>query len=131
MSKKQDDFYFQNFIECAGYSCQAAHLLKEILSDFKPEDTRMRLDELHKIEHEADMKKHELSDRLTKAFITPIEREDIAALSEQIDDLTDNPHLYKQCKGHRAGSLKDAGAGDPVLRGGLRPHAGVRQLPPF
>ena len=89
MSKKQDDFYFQNFIECAGYSCQAAHLLKEILSDFKPEDTRMRLDELLKIEHEADMKKHELSDRLTKAFITPIEREDIAALSEQIDDLTD------------------------------------------
>lgn len=49
----------------------------------------MRLDELHKIEHEADVKKHELSDRLTKAFITPIEREDIAALSEQIDDLTD------------------------------------------
>ena len=89
MSKKQDDFYFQNFIECAGYSCQAAHLLKEILSDFRPEDTRLRLDELHKIKHEADMKKHELSDRLTKAFITPIEREDIAALSEQIDDLTD------------------------------------------
>ena len=89
MSKKQDDFYFQNFIECAGYSCQAAHLLKEILSDFKPEDTRLRLDELHNIEHEADVKKHELSDRLTKAFITPIEREDIAALSEQIDDLTD------------------------------------------
>lgn len=56
MSKKQDDFYFQNFIECAGYSCQAAHLLKEILSDFRPEDTRLRLDELHKIEHEADMK---------------------------------------------------------------------------
>lgn len=89
MSKKQDDFYFQNFIECAGYSCQAAHLLKEILSDFRPEDTRLRLDELNKIEHEADVKKHELSDRLTKAFITPIEREDIAALSEQIDDLTD------------------------------------------
>lgn len=89
MSKKQDDFYFQNFIECAGYSCQAAHLLKEILSDFRPEDTRLRLDELHKIEHEVDVKKHELSDRLTKAFITPIEREDIAALSEQIDDLTD------------------------------------------
>ena len=90
MSKKQDDFYFQNFIECAGYSCQAAHLLKEILSDFKPEDTRMRLDELHKIEHEADMKKHELSDRLTKAFITPIEREDIIELGQEIDNVTDS-----------------------------------------
>ena len=89
MSKKQDDFYFQNFIECAGYSCQAAHLLKEILSDFRPEDTRLRLDELHKIEHEADMKKHELSDRLTKAFITPIEREDIILLSQNIDEVTD------------------------------------------
>ena len=89
MSKKQDDFYFQNFIECAGYSCQAAHLLKEILSDFRPEDTRLRLDELHKIEHEADMKKHELSDRLTKAFITPIEREDILLLSQSIDEITD------------------------------------------
>lgn len=89
MSRKQDDFYFQNFITCAGYSCEAAHLLKEILSDFKPEDTRKRLDELHGIEHAADEKKHEMSDSLTKAFITPIEREDIAALSQQIDDLTD------------------------------------------
>ena len=29
MSKKQDAYYFQNFIACADYSCQAAHLLRE------------------------------------------------------------------------------------------------------
>ena len=89
MAKKQDDFYFQNFITCAEFSTQAAHLLKDILSDFRPEETKKRLDELHAIEHAADEKKHELNDKLVKAFITPIEREDIASLSQQIDNLTD------------------------------------------
>lgn len=89
MAKKQDDFYFQNFITCAEFSSQAAHLLKDILSDFRPEETKKRLDELHAIEHAADEKKHELNDKLVKAFITPIEREDIASLSQQIDNLTD------------------------------------------
>lgn len=89
MAKKRDDFYFQNFITCAEFSSQAAHLLKDILSDFRPEETKKRLDELHAIEHAADEKKHELNDKLVKAFITPIEREDIASLSQQIDNLTD------------------------------------------
>lgn len=89
MAKKQDDFYFQNFITCAEFSSQATHLLKDILSDFRPEETKKRLDELHAIEHAADEKKHELNDKLVKAFITPIEREDIASLSQQIDNLTD------------------------------------------
>ena len=89
MAKKQDDFYFQNFITCAEFSSQAAHLLNDILSDFRPEETKKRLDELHAIEHAADEKKHELNDKLVKAFITPIEREDIASLSQQIDNLTD------------------------------------------
>ena len=89
MAKKQDDFYFQNFITCAEFSSQAAHLLKDILSDFRPEETKKRLDELHAIEHDADKKKHEMMAVLVKAFITPIEREDIASLSQQIDNLTD------------------------------------------
>ena len=29
MSKKQDEFYFQSFIECAEASCKAAKLLKD------------------------------------------------------------------------------------------------------
>ena len=31
MSKKQDDYYFDNFMKCAEYSCKAAYLLKETL----------------------------------------------------------------------------------------------------
>ncbi len=89
MSKKQDSFYFENFIACAEYACQAADLLKKILADFKPEEMEQRLDEIHAIEHAADEKKHQMTDRLAKAFITPIEREDMVVLSNRIDDMTD------------------------------------------
>lgn len=35
------------------------------------------------------MKKHEMSEALAKAFVTPLEREDIALLSQNIDEVTD------------------------------------------
>lgn len=89
MANKQDSVYFDNFITCAEYSAQAAQLLKKILTDFKPEEMQDRLEEIHKIEHAADEKKHIVTDLVTKAFITPIEREDIVALSHHIDELTD------------------------------------------
>ena len=89
MSKKQDSYYYNNFISCAEYSCKAVHLLKEILTHFNPQEISRRLDEIHEIERMADDKKHELTDKLAKAFITPIEREDIVELSHHIDDVTD------------------------------------------
>ena len=68
MSKKQDDYYFDNFMKCAEYSCKAAYLLKEILTEFQPEEISKKMEEIHE---------------------TPIEREDIIALSHHIDDVTD------------------------------------------
>ena len=46
MSKKQDAYYFDNFASCAECACRAAHLLKEILKDFRPEEISDRLDEI-------------------------------------------------------------------------------------
>ena len=89
MAKKQDMFYFDNFCTCADFSCQAACLLDRTMREFNPAQIKEKLDEMHTVEHAADEKKHEMLHILAKAFITPIEREDIAALSEQIDDLTD------------------------------------------
>lgn len=89
MSKKQDAFYFQNFIDCADCACQAAHLLEKIMLDFDPNTVQSKLDEMHEIEHAADAKKHKLLDVLVKAFITPIERDDILRLSQNIDEMTD------------------------------------------
>ena len=89
MSKKQDSYYFQNFIACAGLSCQAAQLLKQAFGDFQPDKLTERMDQIHAVEHEADRKKHDLLNTLVKAFITPIEREDILLLSQNIDEVTD------------------------------------------
>lgn len=89
MSKKQDSFYFDNFIACAELACRAAHQLRDDLADFDPAQVQKKMDALHEIEHEADDKKHQLTNRLAKAFITPIEREDMIDLSHHIDEMTD------------------------------------------
>ena len=89
MSKKQDSFYFDNFLACADYACQASHLLDQALRAYDPAQIKERLDEMHKVEHAADDKKHELLHVLAHAFITPIEREDIILLGQNIDEVTD------------------------------------------
>ena len=89
MAKKQDSFYFDTFTTCIDCACQAAHLLNEVMRTFSPQQIGDRLDEMHAIEHAADMKKHELLNVLAKAFMTPIEREDILLLSQNIDEVTD------------------------------------------
>ena len=89
MAKKRDSFYFETFIECIDYACQAAHLLNEVMRAFSPQQIGDRLDEIHELEHGADMKKHELLNVMAKAFMTPIEREDILLLSQNIDQMTD------------------------------------------
>ena len=89
MAKKSDNYYFENFIECVECGCQAARMLEENLADFDVHQLSDKLNELHKIEHDADKKKHEMMAVLVKAFITPIEREDIILLSQNIDEVTD------------------------------------------
>ena len=89
MAKKQDAFYFDTFLTCTDYSCQAAALLHKVMQEYNPLQIKEKLDEMHTLEHSADVKKHELLNVLAKAFITPIEREDIILLSQNIDEVTD------------------------------------------
>lgn len=87
--KRKDMFYFENFTSCASLACDAANMLKGILENFKPEDLSEKIDAIHTIEHNADVKKHEVMDALAKEFIAPIEREDIVELSHNIDEIVD------------------------------------------
>ncbi len=89
MAKKQDAFYFNNFVDCVDYACRAATILNDTFQNFKPQELEGRLDVIHAEEHGADCKKHDLMEALAKAFITPIEREDIILLSQNIDELVD------------------------------------------
>lgn len=88
--KKSDMIYFKNFKECVECSLHAAKILEKVLVNYNIENVKEEMDQLHVVEHEGDTKKHEIMRVLTKAFITPIEREDIVELSSKIDDITDS-----------------------------------------
>ncbi len=89
MSKKQDTYYFENFIACAELSTHAAKLLATIMKNFDESKLQNYLDAMHGFENAADMKKHELSETLVKAFITPLDREDLIEVSRELDELID------------------------------------------
>ncbi len=89
MAKKQDAYYFQNFTECAEQAFRAAKLLGSIMRNFDETKLQVYLDTMHQLENAADIKKHELSEALVKAFITPIDREDLIEVSRELDELTD------------------------------------------
>ncbi len=89
MAKKQDAFYFDNFVQCMDFACNAAAILDSTFHNFHPDTLQEQLTVIHKEEHGADCKKHDLMEALARAFITPIEREDIILLSQNIDELVD------------------------------------------
>ena len=89
MKKKKDEFYFKNLKSCVEYSYKAASLLQETLKDYENVSIQEQLSQMHEIEQQADSKKHKMMSALSQAFITPIEREDLVALSHYLDDITD------------------------------------------
>ena len=86
---KGDKFYFENFAASTALSKKAAAYLAECLEHYDPDKIQDMLVSMHEIEHSADMKKHEMSEALAKAFVTPVDREDLDMLSHQLDDVTD------------------------------------------
>lgn len=98
MARKADRFYFENFIEAADCACRAANYLVECLSGYELSRIKEMLATMHEIEHEADEKKHEMSSALAKAFVTPIDWEDLADISHNIDEVTDCiEEVLQQC----------------------------------
>ncbi len=90
MAIKKDDSYFSTFVELVNYSCEAANLLSEIMHNFNPDELEEKMKLMHNIEHAGDVERHIMMKRLAKEFITPIEREDIVAMADAIDNVTDN-----------------------------------------
>lgn len=86
---KGDKFYFDNYVACAELSKKAAIYLVECLENYDPTEIEMMIQKMHEIEHTADIKKHEMNDALAKAFVTPVDREDLDALSQNLDQVTD------------------------------------------
>lgn len=89
MARTKDSFYFDSFSQSAQYALQAVTMLDGLMRDYQPDELEGRIKEMHGIEQAADDVRHSLVDALVTAFITPIDREDIAELSSKLDDVTD------------------------------------------
>ena len=89
MLGKKDNNYFEMLAELVDYSCEAAALLQNTLANFNLDEIEDKINEMHNIEHTADIKKHEMMNKLAKEFITPIERGDIVDMANYIDNVTD------------------------------------------
>lgn len=87
--KKKND-YFAMLRELVDYVQKAAVFLSESMNDYQVEFLPNSLEKMHEIEHAADLAQHELTSKLAREFITPIERQDILSIAHQIDDVTDS-----------------------------------------
>ena len=86
---KGDKFYFENFVSSTALAKQAAEYLVTCLENYDLDKIQDMIKQMHEIENNADVKKHEMREALAKAFVTPVDREDLDMLSHQVDDVVD------------------------------------------
>ncbi|MCI6101193.1 MAG: DUF47 family protein [Selenomonas sp.] len=85
--KKKDTEFFDLFVKSAQYFYQGALLMDEVMLDYSKAENKVK--EINDIEHEADAVNDQIIDKLNMTFITPIDREDIYALANSLDDGVD------------------------------------------
>ncbi len=84
----RDEKFFDLFSAVATFTTEAAGLLQELLRA----DAQRRgaiVDQIKRLEHQADQVTHEVVTRLDRVFITPLDREDIHLLASRLDDVID------------------------------------------
>ena len=85
--KKKSNEFFVLFEESAEYFYQATLLLDEGMMDHRKADIKVK--EINDLEHRADKVNDAIIDKLNQTFITPIDREDIYAIANGLDDGVD------------------------------------------
>ena len=83
----RDRQFFDLFEEAAGNIQRAADLLDQMLRGYP--DSAPLAREILICEQEGDRITHDIIRRLNQTFVTPIDREDIYALSSALDDVVD------------------------------------------
>ena len=90
MARKDKFDYFEAMGRIVGFACDEAQALEAAMRSFDPDKLFDQMNEMHIIENEADKVNHEIYDRLAAEFITPIERDDILNLAQQLDEIVDS-----------------------------------------
>ena len=105
--KNKDTEFYDLFLASANYFHKSAILIHEVMAGQKTAEAK--ISDIVKIEHDADALNDKIIDKLNKTFITPIDREDIYALANGLDDGVDflqgtlqRAVMYKITPDHKA-----------------------------
>ena len=90
MAKKGKFNYFDAFEQQVDIATELSDVLIDAIENFSTaEEMQPVLDKAHEIEHNGDMVNHMILTNVAADFITPIEREDIIELAQNLDDVSD------------------------------------------
>ncbi|PTQ82985.1 hypothetical protein C8U37_11563 [Trichococcus patagoniensis] len=89
--------YFEAFIKLAEWGVESAKFLKQVLAEYPVADLSQKLDEMHAIEHDADLAKYRLMRYMYNDLLPPFDRQDVIALITSLDhtiDLTEDVLIH-------------------------------------
>lgn len=87
--KKNNNYFYDSFRTLCKYASEEMTVLSEGLRNFDNSKLLELKTKVHALEHKADGEKKTIEEKLAKEFMTPIDREDIFLLLDEIDDLND------------------------------------------
>jgi len=83
----REEKFYVDFIQMAELGREAGHALEAMLAGDEPDLSRSAV--IEEIEHKCDYVAHAILQRLNRTFVTPLDREDIHALTGALDDVVD------------------------------------------
>ncbi|MCX6650180.1 MAG: DUF47 family protein [Methanomassiliicoccales archaeon] len=83
----QEKKFFDMLVEQSANVMEGVKYLNSIMSNFT--DLEQKALNLNRMENKGDNMVHHIHDELNKTYITPIDREDIVALTSSLDDILD------------------------------------------
>jgi hypothetical protein len=113
---KERDFY-KSLADQAAKTLEGIEALGRFVEDPSSENTKRVRD----AEQQADELRRGLIEELHKAFVTPMDREDIFALSRAVDDIVETIYLLQSSKSDQKLSHGQVGW-MPRLVGGVKGH---------
>jgi predicted phosphate transport protein (TIGR00153 family) len=126
----RDEKFFDMFSAVAALTVESAALLQELLRAEAPRRTAI-VDQIKRLEHQADQVTREVVTRLDRVFITPLDREDIHLLASRLDDVIDLiDGTARRLQMFRAGKAPEGAVliADVIGRAVAQLQVGVRAL---
>ena len=83
----KEEKYYEMFEAAARNIHKGSRLLREMIDQYQEPEQKAKI--IRDVEHEGDTITHDIIRKLNQTFITPIDREDIYALTSALDDVLD------------------------------------------